>query len=408
MLILNREVLKFIDDNLKKTVRFSQNDEGTRIGLPYEYTVPCVSDSFQEMFYWDTYFTNVGLIAKGEINLAKNNTSNILYLVEKYGFMPNGSRTYFLNRSQPPFLSRMVKDVFKATNDKEWLKQAYKTLCKEYSFWQTKRVFSNGLNGYTGYEISDEEIDRGSTGFLNRTGYRPQAEPTYDDKKEHCLAFRSFCESGWDCNSRVMPDAHNFCSVDLNSLLFDLEQNMYDFSCILNNGEADLWEKRKQERLNKMRVLWNENEGIFTDFNIKTNKFSNYKSAASFYPMFVNLATEDEAEKTVKLLEKIELNYGISAGEPEPEYNCQWDYPNIWAPLQFVVYTALKNYGYNESAERIAKKYMKLVEDSFLKTGNLWEKYNGVTGEVMSQEYNAPAMMGWSAGVYLYFNSEIN
>lgn len=403
---MNSEIRKFIEKNLENTVRFCPEDNGTLIGLPYKYTVPCVSDMFQELFYWDAYFTDKGLLELGKTDLVKGNTDNMLYLVEKYGFMPNGSRTYFLNRSQPPYLSLMVKDLYEITNDEKWLKNAFETLKKEYSFWQTKRVFENGLNGYTNYE-TDMFDDDFALQFLNRTGQKVEGEITPEIIEELSQAFSSVCESGWDCNSRVLADGQNFVSVDLNSLLYALEENMEYFSEILENGESEIWKNRKNVRKEKMQILWNEKEGVFTDYNIKTGEFSNYKTAACFYPLFLNIATDSQAKQTVELLKRIELEFGVSSGEPEPLWNCQWDYPNVWAPMQYIVYKGLMNYGYEKDALRIAQKYVSLIENCFKETGNLWEKYNGNTGKVTVYEYDAPPMMGWTAGVYIYFCKQL-
>lgn len=404
---MNKNVETFILENIEKTTRFFPEDDDTLIGLPYKYTTPCVSEMFLEIYYWDTYFTNVGLLTLGKTELAKSNVDNMLYLVEKYGFMPNGNRTYYLDRSQPPFLSRMVKEIFEVTNDKTWLSSAYSTLTKEYSFWQDNRILENGLNAYTGYEFQDYEINDHYEGFLRRTGYKPEGEVSEQFKLELAKAIMSFNESGWDCNSRFGTDGHNFFSVDLNSLLYDMEENMRLFAVILDNKEEEIWQKRKEERLTKMQLLWNEKENVFIDFNPKTGKYSDYISAASFYPLFCKVATSEQAEKSRILLEKLELKYGISGGETGPLWSCQWDYPNVWAPQQFIAYTALMNYGYVEDARRIAKKYIELIEAGFEKTGNLWEKYNGNTGEIASNEYDAPPMVGWTAGVYIYFYSQL-
>ena len=116
------------------------------------------------------------------------------------------------------------------------------------------------------------------------------------------------------------------------------------------------------------------------------------------------MATKEQAEKTVSYLSKIETEYGIAGCEnKDTNMLLQWDYPNGWACLHYMVIKGLLNYGYKKDAERIAQKYAKLVENNFEKTGNLWEKYNVVTAEVSTAtEYETSTMMGWSAGVYLY------
>ena len=110
-------VREYIGSNWDNTTRFFTEDNDTLIGLPYPYTVPCCEGTFQEMYYWDVYFTNVGLIKSGRLSQAKNNADNMCYLINKFGFMPNGNRTYYLSRSQPPFLSQMVRCIYEKTED---------------------------------------------------------------------------------------------------------------------------------------------------------------------------------------------------------------------------------------------------------------------------------------------------
>lgn len=215
------------------------------------------------------------------------------------------------------------------------------------------------------------------------------------------------CESGWDCSSRFKEKGHFYNAVDLNSLIYGIEENMRYFSSVLELGEDELWENRKKERVQKMQALWNKERELFMDLNFETGEFSKYASVASFYPLYAKFATKEQAEKTVKLFDNLNLEYGISAGEPDPEWNCQWDYPNVWAPLQFVMYKALKNYGYESQAKTVAQKYVNLVETNFEKTENLWEKYDGNTGERACADYSAPPMVGWTAGVYICFNKEL-
>ena len=399
---MQQKIMDYIMAHYPDTVRFHPHDDDRRIGLPYPYTVPCVSDMFQEMYYWDTYFTNVGLLSAGNIRQAKNNVDNILFLVDRYGFMPNANLFSFLDRSQPPFLSQMVRDVFEATNDLQWLRNAYGILKKEYAFWQGKRCLPNGLNGYTGYQIDPDRLDLIANYGLTRLGYKPEVMDE-DTKKTVYLALKSFCESGWDCNSRFLEKPHEFNPVDLNSLLYTMEEGMLYFSKVLGNGEHLDWENSMRSRKEKMQVLWSEEAGAFMDYHPQEKRHSGYLSAASLYPMFSGVATQQQAEKTRNILQKIELPYGISCGEPHPAWGAQWDYPYIWAPIQYIAYHAMLRYGFVDDANRIARKYITLIEKNFEKTGNLWEKYDGITGETVNAEYDAPKMLGWTAGVYICF-----
>lgn len=400
------DILNHITENLNKTIRVNTKDDGELIGLPYPYTTPCVEEVFICMYYWDTYFTNLGLIAQGNVQQAKNNADNMLYLVEKYGFMPNGNMTIYLNRSQPPFLFLMVKDVYEVLGDKEWLKKAYSGLCREYSFWQSERLAPNGLNFYGNYKaMNGDLVEDYSNNFKERSGgYIPEDENERIQIANTCMALY---ESGWDCCSRFDFDAQHYNPVDLNALLYGLESAMEEFANILENGQALLWRERANERKALMdKYLWCKEVGLYLDWNFKEEKHSKVKSVASLYPAFVGMIEMLGAEE--KLAQNMLLPYGVACSvKGNYKFSLQWDYPNIWAPLQYITYKAFKNYGVNSLAKEIAKRYINLIEDNFKSTGNLWEKYDGVTGKVADQDYKAPTMMGWTAGVYLKFLEEL-
>ena len=392
---------KFINENWEKTVRTCLNDDGTLIALPKPFTIPTIKDAFQEMYYWDTYFANVGLIISGLTEQAKNNTDNVAYMINKYGYMPNGNRTYYLSRSQPPFFTLMVKEVCAKTGDKVWLKEMYETGCKEHNFWQTQRLTSCGLNRYYA-KFSDSEIDGHSSYFTDRIGIEPAK--TTEEKRLMTEACLTFCESGWDCNSRFGMYPHNFAWLDLNSLLYGMEKNLAYFAKELGIT-ADWNDKAEQRKELINKLCWNEELGCFCDYDFVNEKIASFVSCAAFYPLFVGLATGEQAKKTLAVLEKIEFDYGVAACEPRDDLmNLQWDYPNGWACLHHVVVSALNRYGFKEDAKRIAEKYCTLVERNFETTGNIWEKYNVVEGKVATTTDGGLAvlMMGWSAGVYLF------
>lgn len=397
-------VEKHIDKSLPKTIRFNPESSGNLIGLPKPYTVPCTGGSFQEMYYWDTYFLNRGLIIKGQTRQAKNNIENMFYLVETYGYVPNGNRTYYLKNSQPPFLSMMVDDVFSAENDREWLKKAYDVLLKEYDFWMTKRMTPTGLNQYTGTpEISEET--KMFEGFLRRVGTRPEG---FSDE-QLSRHYGAVCESGWDITPRFGFSIENFCEVDLNSLLFAFEKNMAKFAAELGRLDAGEWEERASKRKSLMEKYMLK-DGIFYDYDFKNGVISDMFTCASYYPAMVGMVSNEQAKALKEGLCRIETEYGVATTEKdhgEGKYCFQWQYPNGWAPLFTVVCRALLNYGFTDDAKRVAGKYVKLVDENYEKTGNLWEKYNVVTGgtDVKAEKTNSggdmPAMMGWTAGAYI-------
>lgn len=394
---MSNKVKEFIKENWDDCIKCNRADDGTLIGLPYPYTVPAVGH-FDEMYYWDTYFTNKGLIIDGRPESAKYNVDNMLYLVNKYGFMPNGNRTYYLNRSQPPFLSEMVKDIYTFYRDPVWLFSAYSTLKKEYAFWQSRRCSELGLNYYDTDDQSDDNYTAAAKMFGERTGFLPDI----DSRKlgRHCL---STCESGWDINPRWNCDGYNFAPVDLNSLMFMLESNMSYFAEELRCGEKNLWQARADKRRKLMLKYMDDGNGLLLDYNFVTHHRSEILSAASFYPLFAGLADKRNAAALVKNINRLEAGFGILTCEKNNACGTyQWDYPNGWACLQYISIMGLDRYGYNSEAKRIARKYVTLVEKIFEKTGNLWEKYNVVNGSLdVNSEYGTPPMMGWSAGVYL-------
>ena len=265
---MKNTVENYISEHWDKCVKYNPQDEGTLIGMPYPYTVPSVG-YFDEIYYWDTYFTDVGLIISGKSLLAKNNVDDMLYLVDKYGFMPNGNRTYYLKNSQPPFLSEMVKDIYDVFCDKLWLGGAYRALKKEYDFWINERMSPIGLNVYGGTLKSEEDIKIFANAFRERTKCTPQ-------KSEKDMAKHSIlcCESGWDMNPRWGYEGYEYAPIDLNSLMYLFEKNMSYFSKILETGECNVWEERARKRKNLMLGLMTDEHGILTDYNfVRKNIF---------------------------------------------------------------------------------------------------------------------------------------
>jgi alpha,alpha-trehalase len=284
--------------------------------------------------------------------------------------------------------------------DKTWLSKCYKVIKTEYNFWQNERSTPCGLNRYFGhYDDYAFLCDRFCT--------RLKIERPDDDniKREYADAFHSGCESGWDFSSRTGIVQHHFAWLCLNSLLYGVEKNMEYFSSELELGEEKIWQSRAETRRSLMnKLMWNDDIGAFSDYNFVDNKTSDFISLAMLYPLFTGLATEKQAERTIENLVKIELPYGLSSCEKRDDLlNVQWDYPHVWPPLQMIAIKSLLRYGYEEQAREVAKKYIEVVHLNFEKHGRLWEKCNGLDGEIsVTKEYTTPPMMGWSAATYLF------
>ena len=212
-------------------------------------------------------------------------------------------------------------------------------------------------------------------------------------------------ESGWDMNPRWDFRSYDFVQIDLNSLLYLLENNMkYFASCLGNNDEILKWENRAKNRSELIRKYMKNDKGLFFDYDMKNNKLGQIFSVASYFPLFVKLANEEEARVAFENISRIDAPYGIVACEKNDEIGrYQWDHPNGWACLQYIIVKGLLNYGYDKKAKEIATKFTGLIEKVFEETGDLWEKYNVVEGNInVKREYSQMSpMMGWSAGVYL-------
>lgn len=393
-------VLAFINERFHQSVREICEDQDDVYGLPFPYTVPSPGDIFDCMFYWDTHFTNVGLIPSGRIQQAIYNTDNIRHMIERFGYMPNGTKRHFLKKSQPPFYYRMVADIYDVTKDRAWLASHYDSIAKEYGFWMTQRLAPNGLNYYGNMQLSaSEEAD-------HLYGYWKARMPGLDtaEKTQVVNLGCTLGESGWDCCYRFELQGPCYNPVDLNALLYGLEITMEKFSGILGKGQERLWSARAASRKEKMdRWLFSQEKGFYMDWNYEQRRHSPVVSAASLFPLYVGLTHDPES--IMGVLEKaLLLPCGVTCTTKDSgNYGLQWEYPNIWAPLQYVAYMACENAGRSDLAQQIASRYRAMLESNFAKTGNLWEKYDGNTGQVVNAEYTAPTMMGWTAGVYLAF-----
>lgn len=403
-------VHEFIKENWINTVNYAYGRENHPLkDLDRKFTVPCIDTLFIDFFYWDTYFTNIGLIIDGLEDQAQQNLDVMKYLCDKYGYIPNAD--HILTRSQPPFFTRAIYDYYIATNDKELLKKYLPSAITELKFWDKHRKTSIGLNAYGNCETK-EGIDWYYKEFDHRLQYSKTEREL--DKTKFCCDLLAIAESGWDFNLRFLTDknrfaTYSFAHLDLNCILYDAEVKLSSMlKTIGENEQSDGFAKKAKQRKDLInKYLFDKEKGIYLDYNFVDNSFSRVVSAASFYPYAFGVS--DDAEGAKKVFEKLNLKFGISAGEylgDQIKY-FQWDYPNMWPTNVYVAYNAMKNVRLYENAEIIKNEYISTVDNVFNKTGKLWEKYNAATGDVsITEEYETPPMMGWTAGVYNYLINE--
>jgi alpha,alpha-trehalase len=397
------KVMAHIREAIPQTVRVQKEDKGDIIGVPFPYTSPCAKDQFVLLFYWDTYFMNLGMLRNNMLEQARHNTDDQLFLVEKVGMMPCASRKSMSNRSQTPFLALMVRDLFAVTRDREWLTTSCATLTKEYSFWMSQRATPCGLNRMGNSATEKQLLNFYS--YLERDRFKGLTFTNKADKVAFSSQALSESET-WDFTPRFYRRAEDYCPVDINANLYLYEAILADFSKTLNTGEEAVWREKAENRKKLIQMLlWNDAVGCYTDYDFLAKKKGDVVSCATLFPLMAGIATPEQAEKVVKKMRAVlEHDHGLSTCEKRAwPFAYQWDYPNGWPPLQCVAIQGLDRYGFKDDARRIAEKYVRTVIRNYEKTGDLWEKYNVLTGTTeVVDEYKMPRMVGWTAGVFVY------
>lgn len=369
--------------------------------LPFPFEPPCVDGNFQCLFYWDTFFTNRGMILDGYIQFAQYNTDNLIYLLDKYGFVPN-SNSYpgIKHASQPPYLQYMIRDVYEATHDKKWLEKAYFSLKKEYEFWMSKRMTSIGLNQYLHHEKTDEEkIDFYNYGC---TRLSLDKDATRDFKIRVGSGLNAAGESGQDFSPRFELDGAEIVEVDLNSHLYAMEEYL---STLAVEFEPDLKSYFKSQMVKRKKLMDKyllKEDGLYYDYNFIKGSIQQFEFnfAAQFLPFIVGISKDKSAIK--KLLSNVEFEYGISdTGKYNSKFEFQWAYPYSWPPDSALAFWALTKLGLLEDAKRIGLKYLKMCDTSYKEDGHLWECYSAThPGKAEKREYANTEMLGWTAGTF--------
>lgn len=368
------------------------NDPDAVLYLPEKYIVPN-KEKFNMMFYWDSYFIIQGL--KTEANrqdLIKGIVDNCLYEVETYGKVLNANKKKWSTRSQLPYLAPMIESVYEDSRDKVWLQKAFGLAKKEYNdYWLDK------------HHLTETGLSR----FYDESGNKAIG----DYKKSH--TYKSRAEASWDMSPRFDDeDIHDLLPMDLNCNLYQYEKDFEKFALELGDeDEAMIWNKKSEERKKAINeLMWSEEDGLFYDYNFKIGEKKNIKSLAAYQAMFVGLASRKQAEKLKGNLNLFETKNGLAACDKDYGYSDrQWNWPVVWAPLQYVCCQGMRKYGYFKEAEKISKDFIKLVYQNWKKTGNIWEKYNGETGDikVSFDRYPNQSGFGWTNAVAELFIKEI-
>lgn len=410
-----------VEDNIEAlwSVLTRQPDtaNGSLIPLPYPYIVP--GGRFGEIYYWDSYFTMLGLAASGKNEMLENMIKNFSFLIDTLGYIPNGNRSYFIGRSQPPFYSLMIK-LLAAIKGSSVLANYLPQLEREYAFWMRREATNTGKEPgafhtmkMKGGELMNRYWDDNDT--PRPESYREDVELSHGSKQDPKILFRHLragAESGWDYSCRWFREKDSFATihtteiapVDLNGLLYHLESVIAEACEATQNSKATdqyrlVAEKRKQAI---QKYCWNDEQGFYFDYDTASDNQTKIFSLAGVTPLFFKIATAEQAKRVAAVVKEKFLQPGGVVTTIETTGQ-QWDAPNGWAPLQWMTIVGLENYGHNDLAAEIAERWIRLNTDVFRRTGKLMEKYNVVDThlEAGGGEYPGQDGFGWTNGVLL-------
>jgi alpha,alpha-trehalase len=398
--------------------------------LPDPYVVP--GGRFNEMYGWDSYFIILGLLREGRFDLARGMVDNFFFEIENYGGVLNANRTYYLTRSQPPFLSSMVVAVYEAMQklgraDPAWLARGYTDIEKDYEMWNREPHLAGdtGLSRYYDFgEGPAPEALKDETGFYRKVALYflfhpaqadhyivedaanssaapsgafslrvcdgPGAEANGDCEKprqfrlsaDYYKGDRSMRESGFDVSFRFGSfgaATQYFAPVCLNTLLYKTEKDLEQISHWLGRStDAATWTRKAEHRRATInRYLWDEKSGLFFDFNFKTEQRSSYRYATTLYPLWAGLATADQAKAVAKNISLFEKPGGLAMSTEDS--GAQWDLPYGWGNIEMLAVEGLRRHGFNADADRISYEFLSMVQENFRRDGKIREKYNVVT-----------------------------
>ena len=425
------------------TLKLEKNGDAVK-GVPF--VVP--GGRFNEMYGWDSYFEAIGLMLDGKVDLAKAMADNFQYEIDHYGKILNANRSYYLTRTQPPFYTSLIREVYQITKDKNWLASHLKTAMKEYeTVWMVsgKRLTDNGLNRYLAEGLGmPPEAEEGHFNAI----LKPFAEGANCSIKEYIEKYqsneiqndfldtyflhdRTVRESGHDTSYRIEGNCADLNLVELNALLYQYE---IDFAELIDKIFNDGFEvnskiytsKYWKEIANKRKTLintfcWNDESGLYFDYNHITKKQSEFISATTFTPLWCGIASKEQAKKLVENALPLLKEKGGIAGSTEEsrgEINelrphRQWDYPNGWAPHQMMIWKGLLHYGFIKETQELIYRWLYMITKNAVDyNGTIPEKYDVVeaTHKVFSEygnvgtdfEYMSHEGFGWMNASYQY------
>jgi alpha,alpha-trehalase len=385
--------------------------------LPRPYVVP--GGRFREVYYWDSYFTMLGLAESKRTTVIRDMVDNFAYLLDTYGFIPNGNRTYYLTRSQPPFFALMVTLLTQQEGSTQTLLRYQPQLLREYAYWMA------GAETLQPGSAQDRVVRLPQGELLNRyydSSDQPREESYAEDVAAAKLSsqppaqfyrnVRAAAASGWDFSTRWFGadgklgsiQTTDLIPVDLNCLLYYLETTLAQTYRIQGNAaqSAAFLTKAQNRKKAILAYCWDAEAGWFVDYNFRLRQRSAQQTLAGVFPLTFGIATQPQARLLAKGLQRDFLKPGGLLTTPQASGQ-QWDAPNAWAPLQYMAIDGLERYRQTALARTVATRWISLNSDVFQQTGKLMEKYNVVDtkSKAGGGEYPLQDGFGWTNGVLL-------
>ncbi|MFN3848291.1 MAG: alpha,alpha-trehalase TreF [Spirosomataceae bacterium] len=397
--------------------RQPRQENSSLIPLPNPYVVP--GGRFREIYYWDSYFTMLGLEVSNRFDLIQNMIDNFSYLLNQFGHIPNGNRAYYIGRSQPPFFALMLEVLSHKNGDEVFVKYLPQ-LEIEHRFWM------NGGDELSENQTAVNRVVRLKDGeILNRfwdandtprpESYREDVELAHVSGQNSANLFRHLraaAESGWDFSSRWFKEPDKFESihttdiipVDLNCLLYNLEKTLAKAYLLKSeDSESNRFEALAQKRKDAIiKYCWDDTRGFFFDYDFIEQTQTNSYHLGACFPMLFEIATSQQTKQIVQILnDKFLQSGGLLTTLQFTEQ--QWDAPNGWAPLQWVAYRGLMNYGEFDLAKKIRENWIDLNLKVYEESGKMTEKYNVINTNkgAGGGEYPNQDGFGWTNGVLL-------
>ena len=404
----------------------SADARSSLIPLPFAYVVP--GGRFREVYYWDSYFTMLGLVQSGRTDLMRDMLENFAYLIRTVGHIPNGNRTYYLGRSQPPYFGAMVA-LYAAATDTTQALRYLDALEAEHAFWM------EGASGLGPGEAHRRVVKLANGDILNRYWDdipEPRPESFRQDyelgqkvpegmRETFYRNIRATAESGWDFSSRWMRDPKDLRTlettdlvpVDLNSLLYHAERTIAALRAFRGKpGDAEVAQRFLRAADERRRALlaaaYDSAAEFFFDVRWKSGeRVADRPTLAAAYPLYFGLATPEQGRAVAARLERDFFKPGgfvttlIASGQ-------QWDAPNGWPPLEWLAIEGVRRSGRADLADAAAERWLALNRRTYRATGRMTEKYDVVdpSRRAGGGEYPTQDGFGWTNGVALALCAE--